>query len=186
MRNNKSILKIIIRCIEIIILLIGIFFAGIIVTQRISNNENAFLGYRLYIVETGSMIPVYNIGDVIMVKEIDFENIKIDDDVSYIATSGKLKGSVVTHRVIELTEDSDGEKAIITQGVANTVSDGLIYPEQITGVVIRKLNILSWICGKARNLYILYFVIVVPLTIYIFFNLIKANRKSWEREEKNK
>lgn len=194
MKNNlnKSInnrtrfkgLKIFLKGIEIIIVLICIFLAGIIVTQRISKNEKSFLGYRIYKVETGSMIPVYKIGDVILMREKEFDTIQVGDDVSYKATSGVMKGNVITHRVIEITEDKDGEKVIVTKGVANNTADGIIYSSQVNGVVISKLHILSLICRGMNNLYIFYFCIIVPITIYIFFNLLKANRKSWEKEER--
>ena len=60
-----------------------IFICIIIVVQKVTNNKNAFLGYRIFIVQTGSMIPKYQIGDVILVKEVDSDKIKVNDDVTY-------------------------------------------------------------------------------------------------------
>ena len=54
-----------------------IFVSLIIVTQRISNDDKSFLGFRLYKVETGSMIPKYEIGDVILVKETEMDYIEL-------------------------------------------------------------------------------------------------------------
>ena len=62
------------------------FVSITIVTQRVSNNENSFLGFRIFKVETGSMIPKYQIGDVILIKEKDINKIKVGDDVTYFGT----------------------------------------------------------------------------------------------------
>ena len=60
----KIIWNIIVKIIAVIIVLISI----IIVVQKVTNNKEAFLGYRIFRVQTGSMIPKYLIGDVILVK----------------------------------------------------------------------------------------------------------------------
>ena len=101
MKIVKTIWKILEKFIIAAIILISI----IIVTQRVSNNKNAFLGFRIFRVETGSMIPKYQIGDVILVKETNIDKIEIGDDVTYNGTAGMMKGKVVTHQVIEITEN---------------------------------------------------------------------------------
>lgn len=181
-KENNTILKIFLKVIEIVVIIICMFFVMIILTQRISNNDKAFLGFRLFKVETGSMIPKYLIGDVILVKEKNFNDIHEGDDISYISSSGKTRGYVITHRVVDTTRtDEKGEKVIITRGIANNTDDPQVYEEQVNGVVIKKLEILSFIVRGINNIYIFYFCIIIPLTVYIFFNLLKANRKEYER-----
>lgn len=179
--GKKSTIKIVIRCIEIIIALVCTFLALIIATQRISGNDKSFIGYRIFRVETGSMIPKYLVGDVILVREKDFDKIAPEDDVSYRATSGVIKGSIITHQVVRVEQDENGEKVLITKGIANQVEDPKVYKEQVNGVVVTKLQLLSLICKGISNIYIFYFCIIVPITIYIFFNLLKANRKEYEK-----
>lgn len=179
--KRKSIFKTILRCIEIVIIIICAFFAAIIVTQRVSSNNKAFLGFRLFRVETGSMIPKYLVGDVILVKEKEFDKIQVGDDVSYVASSGVVRGSIVTHQVVDFAVDENGEKALITKGIANSIEDPKVYENQVNGVVITKLQILSMICRGINNMYILYFLVIVPLTVYVFFNLLKANRKEYQK-----
>lgn len=180
--NKKIILKKILKILEIILAIIAVIFASIILTQRVSNNEKALLGYRIYRVETGSMVPEYLVGDVILVKEKDFDKIKEGDDVSYRASSGQLKGNIITHRVVKApTEDKDGEKYIKTKGIANSIEDPEVYSNQVSGIVIAKLRILSAFTRGINNIYVFYFLVIVPVTIYIFFNLLKANRKEFEK-----
>lgn len=154
-----------------IILMISIMFISIvIVTQRFTNNENAFLGFRLFRVQTGSMIPKYQIGDVILVKEKDPNKIEVGEDVTYFGTAGSMKGKIVTHQVIGI-EEIEGKKVFHTKGIANNLEDPAIYAEQIDGVVLGRINTLTWICNGLNNKYIFYFGAIIPLTMYIFFSI---------------
>ena len=81
-----------------ILTLVIIFISIIIVVQKVTNNEESFLGFRIFRVQTGSMIPKYQIGDVILVKETEPDKIKIGDDVTYEGETGSMKGMLVTHR----------------------------------------------------------------------------------------
>ncbi len=172
-----SIIKIIWKIIEKILMIIIILISLIIVTQRISNNEKAFLGFRIFRVLTGSMIPKYQIGDVILVKEKQLDQITVGDDVTYTGTIGAMKGKMVTHQVINI-ETIDGQKAFHTKGIANNKEDpAVVYGGQINGVVQSKMYILTAICKGVTNRYILYFCMIVPLTIFIFFAFVKKNKK---------
>lgn len=127
---TKKIWNIFMKILTIIIALISI----IIVVQKVTNNKQSFLGYRIFRVQTGSMIPKYQIGDVILVKEIDTDKIKVGDDVTYLGKEGIVKGILITHRVKDI-EEKDGKKAFHTQGIANNLEDPIVYGDQINGVV---------------------------------------------------
>lgn len=119
------------------------------------------------------MIPKYNIGDVILVKKVDTDKIKIGDDVTYNGKAGSMNGILVTHRVIDI-EENNGEKIFHTKGIANNLEDPTIKSEQIDGVVVSKMYILSLICLMLNNKYVFYFCGVLPLTIYLGFRLFKS------------
>ena len=160
MKIVKNIWKILEKIIIAIIILLSI----IIVTQRVSNNKNAFLGFRLFRVETGSMLPKYQIGDVILVKETNIDKIKIGDDVTYNGNAGVMKGKIVTHQVIEISE-KDGQKIFKTKGIANNAADPLIYGSQINGVVQCELGILTLICDLLADKHIFYFYVGADASI---------------------
>ena len=48
-------------------------------------NNISILGFRQYVVATGSMEPEYNIGDLIVIRETTKEEIKIGDVINYIS-----------------------------------------------------------------------------------------------------
>lgn len=163
-----NIIKKIWKALGIIITTLIVFISLIIVIQRVTDNEQAFLGFRLFRVQTGSMIPKYQIGDVILVKEKNTDKIKVGEDVTYLGTSGQMKGKLVTHRVIAI-EEIDGKKAFHTQGIANSKEDPIVYAEQINGIVLGRVSVLTWICNGLTNKYVFYFCGIIPITIYIFF-----------------
>ena len=180
--NISKVIKITWKVIEKIIMIAILFISLVIITQRLSNNEKAFLGYRLFRVQTGSMIPKYQIGDVILVKEKEIDDIKIGDDVTYDGTSGLMKGKLVTHQVINI-EELEGKKVFHTKGIANKLEDPIIYGNQINGVVQGKSYILTTIVSLLSNKYIFYFGAILPITIIIFFSVIKANVKRYEQKQ---
>lgn len=172
-------LKITWKIIEKILVIAILFVSLTIVTQRLTNNEKAFLGFRIFRVQTGSMIPKYEIGDVILVKEKDTNKIEVGEDVTYLGTAGSMKGLIVTHQVIEI-EMVDGQRVFHTKGIANNLEDPVISGSQIEGVVQSKMYILTAICSLLTNKYIFYFLGIVPLTIYIFFSFVRHNVRKFE------
>lgn len=160
-----------------------IFVSIIIVIQRVSNNEKAFLGFRIFKVETGSMIPKYEIGDVLLIKETDIDKIAIGDDVTYNGQLGSMKGKIITHQVIEVNIDENNNKTFQTKGIANLAKDPVISGEQILGVVKCKLYIITFIISLMSNGYIFYFCVVIPLTVFIFFTVLKSNIKKYDQKK---
>lgn len=176
-KKNKTVRKtfkilwdIIVKLVTLLIVLISL----IIIVQKVTNNKESFFGYRIFRVQTGSMIPKYQIGDVILVKKQDVDKIKVGDDVTYLGESSSVKGILITHRVIDIQE-VDGKKEFHTQGIANNLEDPVVYGNQINGVVQFKMPILTLLCKLLNNKYIFYFGAVLPLTLYIFFRVLKAN-----------
>lgn len=163
------------KVLEKVIIIVLIFISAIIITQNVTDNESSFLGFRIFRVQTGSMTGVYDVGDVIIVKEKNIEKIVVGDDVTYWGTSGTMKGKLVTHRVIEI-EEIDGKKAFHTKGVANNTEDPIVYGEQINGVVLGEVHILTLICSALTNQYVLYFFGIIPLTIFIFLTFVRKDK----------
>lgn len=178
----KKGIKITWKILETIILVAVIMACIIIATQRISNNDKAFLGYRIFRVQTGSMIPKYDIGDVILVKEKAIDKIQVGEDVTYWGTTGVMQGKIVTHQVIQI-EEIEGQKVFHTKGIANNNEDPLVYGEQINGVVQGELYILSAITKALANPYVFYFCAIIPLTIFVFFAFVKTTNKKFDESE---
>ena len=183
--KRKNILKVFFSFFEVIITILIILVCIIILTQRISNNEESFLGYRLFKIETGSMVPKYKINDVILVKEIDVNNIKIEDDLVYIGTDGQYRGKVITHQVVDIKGEGENLK-FYTKGLANDTVDPVVEKSQIIGTVQTKVYTLTLITNLLLNIYSLYFLIIVPIILNLFFGVLHSEEKRERYLEKRR
>lgn len=169
-KENK-VLKLIWNILYTLMFVLVILMLIVVIMQRASNNTIAIGGFRMFSVATGSMVPVYEVGDILISKEIDVEDIKVGDDIVYLGEKGSFKGKVVTHRVISIEQQEDGNYKIITQGVANNTQDPEINQTQVYGKVICNVKILSWIAKIVRNVYTFYILLLVPVAILIVRNV---------------
>ncbi len=174
--QRKSFLKTILKFCETVIGILIILVCAMILIQRISNNHKSLFGYRLFRVETGSMIPKYNINDVLLVKEIDTRDIVVGDDVTYTGNIAPYKGMIITHQVIEKKTDGDKIK-FTTKGIANSSADPEITEDQVIGKVLMEVGILSLITNLLTNIYTLYFLIVLPFILSIFFMEVRSTER---------
>ena len=161
----KKILKHIGKIIYIFLFVILIILIIFAVVQKTSDNRKSIGGIKIFTVITGSMIPVYDIGDILIVKEVLPEKIKVEDDIVYQGEKGSFKGKTITHRVISIKKKDDGNYGIITKGVANFSQDPEINQTQVLGKVIFKVPIISFILKIITNIYLWMFIPVIILII---------------------
>lgn len=94
------------------------------------------LGWEQYTVLTGSMEPNLPVGSLILVRPAHRADIAPGDVITFQSSDGE---SIVTHRAVEVTEDS-----VITKGDANDVRDAKPVPfDQIRGKVVFSIPFLG-------------------------------------------
>ena len=90
-------------------------------------------------VASGSMKPVINVGDLVLIKKCNANSIEINDIIEY-----KRENYSVIHRVID-KYDKGGEKFFITKGDNNDSSDGEpISEKNLKGKVIAKIPYIAY------------------------------------------
>ena len=142
----------------------------VVILQRVSNNTFSLGGFKIFNILTGSMLPKYEVGDILISKDIAPSEIQIGDDIVYLGNSGTFAGKTVTHQVIGI-EDENGTYKFHTKGIANTEEDPLVSEEQVRGKIVYKIRTLSYISKLINNLYSFYFVIFIPIAILIFLEI---------------
>lgn len=157
------------KIIKALIFMMLVLYVGFIIIQRISGNQSVF-GYRLFAVATGSMVPDYNINDVLAIKEVNHNELKIGDDITYLGKKQDVSGKIVTHRIIDI-EVKNGKKTYLTKGINNEVEDPTIGDNQIYGKVVGKVPIVTEINHIVKNQYGFFFLIFLPLVIVIFLEI---------------
>ena len=180
-KQNKA-LKIIYNIIYAILFILVLIILLVVVLQKVSNNTLSLGGFKLFNIVSESMIPKYQIGDILLAKETDVNDIKVGDDVVYMGNTGSFTGKIVTHQVIGIDE-AEGKKQFHTKGLANEEEDPIVSEEQIQGVIVYKMQSLSFIAKIVNNLYGAYFVIFVPIVLIIFVELRKLILNKREEDD---
>lgn len=165
---------------DIAIIVIGVVLIWFAV-KVVFNVDNPF-----YVVSSGSMIPVLNVGDILIVKDGDtFNSLKVGDIIVFDRPQGGDR--VIVHRIIEIS-DRFGEKVIVTKGDAN---DGIIpgtdFPirekDYIGSVayVVPKVGLVL----KYLNPPVNYIIIAGIIGILIYTNMKKKNEEKGKIDGKD-
>lgn len=122
-------------------ILISVLIAVAIVAIMWFGIRFAFgVGNPFYVVASGSMIPLLNVGDLLIIKyssdnkdssPFSFNSLKVGDIIIFKAPYYKVEGKdrIIVHRVAQIATDFDGDRVIRTKGDANSGSiPGLDYP----------------------------------------------------------
>ena len=171
--------KIIFRIvIYILIIPIIIYNISLIVFSIINKNETpCFFGIKTFVIVSGSMQPELMIGDIVIVKNCDKNDINVGDIISY--RSGQ---SVITHRIVEFIE-SDGQTGYITKGDNNKDKDNVVVKfEDIEGKYIGKISNLGNVVLFLKNKIVIISIILIFYLIYV--HELKVNEKIQIRKEK--
>lgn len=197
MRDSwKRVWNILSTALVVLVVLCAVFLMGL-----------RLFGFQPYTVITGSMTPVYKVGDLIFVKEIydkDFNGIsdpvelakakqekikrvqalvddgtlKVGDDITFVKDE---KLTVATHRIVKI--DSK-EQTIVTQGLTNNDTDAPISYLNVIGEVKFSLPALGKVSSFIQNppgMYITLALGVVLILLVFLPDMIVRKKK----DEKN-
>ena len=98
---------------NIIVVTMVLSFVFVVCLQRFSNNEISFFNYRIFTVVSGSMVPKYSIGDVLVAKKVDADKIKVGEFAANIRKVRKpepYKGKGIRYKD-EHIRRKEGKKA---------------------------------------------------------------------------
>ena len=169
---NNKIFKIVYGTLKTIFFIILILYVVFICVQRLSVNNTVF-GFRLFTVATGSMKGVYNVNDVIAVKDFDNKKLKVGDDIAFIGNRGGLENKLVTHRIIKIEEESNG-RIFTTKGVKNSVEDPSITESQILGKVVGVVPVVTQINHVVKSQLGFFCLIFCPLVLVIVLEILQT------------
>lgn len=103
------------KVLNFVVLMVAVFAALVlIVVPRVTGSQS-------YTVLTNSMAPNFPPGTFLVVKPVDFAELKYGDVVTFQMYSGRP--DVETHRIVGFAATQEGEKTLITKGDNNGVSD---------------------------------------------------------------
>lgn len=175
-RKKAKIKRRLIAIVYIFLVPLLIYNTSLIVQAIINPSKTPnFLGIKTYVIISGSMRPELEIGDIVVTKNVEQEELEEGDIISF-----REGQNVVTHRIVEKVV-VNGEEQYKTKGDNNNVADsGTISYELMEGKAIAVIpNI-----GKIALLLQDKMTIIVILTmIYLY---ISHTKKMKDRTEERR
>ena len=140
-----------------------------------------FLGYKPFIVLSGSMEPSIMTGDMVFVKETDPDSLKVGDVIAY-----KSGSAVVTHRIVEVKSEN-GETRYVTQGDANNAADqSLVKPADVEGIYQRRVAGAGNLAMFMQTTTGMILFVVCPLVLFVLWDVIRRQLESRKEVSRTK
>ncbi len=134
------------------------------------------MGYKPFIVLTGSMEPVFYSGDLVMVKEVEADSLQVGDVIAF-----REGTAVITHRIVQV-EGADQELRFITKGDNNNVNDRRpVTVEQLEGVYLYRISKLGNFAMFMQTPVGMALFIALPLLSFILYDILR--RTLFERKK---
>ena len=177
----KKAFKIIIITILVVILLINI---SIIVQTKLKPNlvPNIF-GFKPFIVLSGSMESKISVGDLVFVKKVNPNELKVGDIIAFRDS----EDIVTTHRIVDI-ETKDNGLCFVTKGDANNANDdGIVYSNMVEGKYQTKIakvgNAILFIQEPIGFVVMLMSILIICLLVYSFQSKKISKEEKFKTEE---
>ena len=110
------------------------------------------VGLQVFNVVSGSMEPTYSVGDLLYVKTVDPDSVKVGDPITFVLNEELV---VATHRVVEVDAEN---RHFITKGDANKTEDAQpVHFNNLVGVPVFAVPLLGYVSAFIQS----------PLGMYI-------------------
>jgi signal peptidase len=167
--KDKSKLPVAIK--DVVIIGVGVLAVWLVIWASFGPNP-------FYVVSSGSMEPVLQINDVLIVRDAgSWDDLKVGDIIVFKPEGGD---KVIVHRIAEITVDNHGDRTIRTKGDANPTSiPGTDFPIRENNYigrvvyVVPGIGIVTQLFAPPRN----YIIIAIILAILFFNRLGKKDNK---------
>ena len=180
-RKKVETSKNIIAIITYIILIPIILYNIIIIIKAANNSEEipSVFGIKTFVIISGSMEPKLNIGDIVIIKKVEENELQENDIISF--RSGE---SVITHRINKIIIEDTGKIKYETKGDNNNTADRTFVKfEDIEGKQINKIPYIGNVTLLLKNKIIIIIILLVMYIVY-WHNMNIENRKMLRREKR--
>ena len=138
MQMPKNVKKIWDKVTTVLVVLV-VIFAVFLMGSRL-------VGLQVFNVISGSMEPTYSVGDLLYVKTVDPDSIKVGDVITFVLNEDLV---VATHRVVAV----DGEnRQFTTKGDANKSEDAApVHFNNLVGVPVFAIPLLGYVSAYIQS-----------------------------------
>ena len=145
-------------------------------------------GFQVFTVLSGSMEPVYHVGSVIYVKDVDYRDLKEGDPITYMLD----EDTVATHRIVGIVPDEEDPTVLRyrTKGDANENEDAsLVHYKNVIGMPVFTIPYLGYLASYIQNppgTYIAISAGAILLILVFLPDLFFDDKKKEEKAEEEK
>jgi signal peptidase I len=140
-------------------------------------------GYRMYVVQSGSMEPKIHVKSIVFVKPA--ADYKVGDVITFNDPSSAKR--TVTHRIYEITQNQSGADVITTKGDTNNAPDASpLQRDNIIGKEFFSAPYIGAIVAFSKTLLGLIFLIVIPAILIVFSELQTIGKEAKRLSKKHK
>lgn len=168
----KKLLSILLDIVIVLVILTAVIitFISFNTNEKGINNIN---GYIFLNIQTESMEPTIMTGDLIVTKETKFEDLKVDDVISFLAKE-QDKTIIKTHRIVKI-ETVDGVVSITTKGDNNDAIDkATVQKEEFVSIYEgTRIPALGTVLTFLQSQVGFFIFIILPLFVVFIYQLYK-------------
>lgn len=154
-----------------VLVVIVVIFAVFLMGSRL-------IGMQVFHVISPSMEPTYSVGDLLYVKTVDPDSVKVGDPITFVLNEDLV---VATHRVVAV----DGEnRQFTTKGDANSTEDAApVHFNNLIGVPVFAIPLLGYVSAYIQSPPGMYVAIAVGVILLVAVFLPDLFTKKDKKEE---
>ena len=142
------------------------------------------VGLQVFHVVSPSMEPTYSEGDLLYVKEVDPDSVKVGDPITFVLNEDLV---VATHRVVAIDSEN---RQFTTKGDANETEDAApVHFNNLIGVPVFSIPLLGYVSAYIQSppgMYVAIGLGVVLLAAVSLPDLLTKKAKKEEMQEEAK
>lgn len=175
-----KIVRIIIDVILVLTIVLAAFCTYVSFVSTSGNGVLSVFGVRVFSVQTNSMSPILNAGDLIIDSAVkDASELEVGDIITYWTV---INGERVlnTHRITNIY-DGGGHRIFATKGDNNTIEDSLtVHESEVVGKYSMKIGGLGKVFDYLQTSTGFLIVVVVPVFAFFLYHLVQFFRVLFE------
>lgn len=178
-KKVNKIINVVVNVILVLAIVFAVICTYVSFVTTSGNGVPSIFGLRLLSIQTPSMKPTINDGDLAIATSVKPEDIRPDDIITYWTV---INGERVlnTHRVVNIY-DGGGFLIFETKGDANTVVDTLtVHEREVVGKYQFRIPGLGKVFDYLQTGVGFFIVVVIPVFIFFIYHLVQFFRVLFE------
>lgn len=170
-KYGKNMNKILLNILLILAVVLLLIVVCSVIKGKVTGEEVYIMGYKPYIVKTGSMEPAIETNALIIVKKDNFSKVKVGEIINYKIENANLS---ICHRVVQKNEDG----TLITKGDNNKTEDSFkISEKEYVGTVIYRMNFVGKVISNIQINFQYYATIALIIVIAVLALIVVLKKK---------